>query len=164
MRWYFLSLLAVLASHFSLLGQGHILTPSEFEIALGDQWTGDLVYWDDESAEEVSIPVQLQIYKVTDREYKFQYTYPEEQKANHKERVKIGKNHMTLNKGKIIDRKKLSDGTLTFRTKHNGKDNKKAAIIFQDYHLSDQELVISRSIQYEGSDEVRLQNTYKLSR
>ena len=144
--------------------QGHILSPSEFEVLLGDSWEGHLTYLDYSSDQETKIKVNLEVEKVLDGEYKFNYTYPDEPKANSKVKMKIGKNHMTLNKHSIVSRQKLANGTLIFETKNDGKDNKKAATIFQSYEISPQEFSITKKVKYIDDDKPIMRNKYQLKR
>ena len=161
-----LLLLMLVASLLPMKGisQGHIVSPSDFEIVLGSPWQGTLSYQDYQSGSQIDIKVNLLIERVVEGEYRFNYTYPDEPKANSKDKIKIGKNHMTINKHRIISREKLDDGTLIFEVKELGKDNKKKATIYHRYAFSKASLTMSKKVKFDGTEETITRNKYTFSR
>ena len=157
-------LITSICAVFSFLLSGQdIVSPSEFSVLLGDDWQGSLTYRDYTSNQETEIPVTLLVEQVGDREFRFSYSYPEEPKANNKTKVVVGKNHMSINKARIISRQDLPNQVLKFATKIPGKDNKKKATIYTEYLLSVKNFTITKKVQYEGEDPF-IRNTYSFSR
>jgi len=149
---------------FDAISQGHIVSPTDFEVILGEPWQGTLSYQDYQSDKEVMINANLEIEKISEGEYRFNYIYPEEPKANSKAKIKLGKNHMSVNKNTIISRERLNDGTLIFETKEVGKDNKKKAVLYYTYELSTTRLTITKKVKYDGETEAIIRNKYAFQR
>ena len=159
-KWLITSFFAVFT--FLLSGQD-IVSPTEISVLLGDDWQGSLTYLDYSSNQETSIPVMLHVEQVGDREFRFSFSYPEEPKANNKTKMVLGKNHMSINKARIISRQDLPNHVLKFETKIPGKDNKKKAIIYTEYQLSVKNFTITKKVQYDGEDPF-VRNTYSFTR
>jgi hypothetical protein len=135
----------------------------DFDMMLGSDWVGDLVYLDYSSNKEVKIPVDIAIEKTKKGRYSFQFNYPKEPKANSKSKISIDLDSRTISNDpiKIIERE---DGQLSVVTSSKGKDNGKPASFIKTYVIGKQALTIRKEVTYDDSDEIFMRNEYRMTR
>lgn len=133
--------------------------------SLPGDWTGTLTYIDYSSNEPYSMPADLKVEPGAN-EYQFQLynIYPNEPKANNKDKIKISKNGQEINKRKVKSKERLSNGSLQITTEYSGKDNNKPALIRNIYTLGVDKFIIRKEVKYENSDEWFKRNEFNYKR
>lgn len=90
--------------------------------------------------------------------------YPNEPKANNKDKLILSRDGLKLNKRAVFSKKNLPDGGLEVSTQHKGKDNNKKALIRHVFVLSNKRFIMRKEVQLEGSIAWVKRNEYSYSR
>jgi hypothetical protein len=93
-----------------------------------------------------------------------QFSYPNEPKANSKEKISIAKDGKQLNKNMVKSRQEMSVGLVKITTENQGKDNNKKALIRNTYLLGTNQFIISKEVKFENSEEWLKRNEYSFER
>ena len=141
-----------------------IMTPEDLKVLLGE-WNGNLTYTDYSSNKPYTMPSNLDVKQgKNDRQLLLLITYPNEPKANSKEKISISKNGDQLNKNIVKSNQILTNGQVQIITEYSGKDNNKKAQIRNVYILGKQQFVIRKEVQFENSKEWLKRNEYNFKR
>lgn len=134
---------------------------------LGDGWSGSLIYLDYSSQKVVKIPVTAIVEKGKGGRYAIRYMYPEEPRANNREKMTLDLETLTLGgdpiksaETQIID----SDSVVCIKTVSRGKENGVMAEFYRTYVFGSSIFSITKEVQFEGSDEIILRNEYSFAR
>ncbi|MGB8507306.1 MAG: hypothetical protein WCD76_02785 [Pyrinomonadaceae bacterium] len=132
----------------------------------GAQWTGTLTYLDYGKNKKVSIPSNLIVTPsaVDKRSWNFEYQYPDEPKANHKESVVLSKDGRTIDGETVIERTRLAGNTTKLVTEKSGTDNDKQASFRFTYLIGAKSFSIRKEVRYEGTSEFFERNLYSWKR
>jgi hypothetical protein len=155
----------VIALLFSLNSNSQIIvSPADLTVLIGD-WTGSLHYIDYSTNEPYSMPADLNVRKGrNDNQFLLFNSYPLEQNANSKEKIKISKNGTCINKHEVTSKKTLANNQLEIITVHEGKDGKRKALIRYIYVFGENELTIRKEVKFEHSDDWLVRNVYQYIR
>ncbi len=139
------------------------LSLDDFKIVNNTSWEGTLTYLDYQSGKPTPVASTMQM-RITDNaiETDIQYTY--EPNENIKAITKIKKKGTHLGKQKVISKIKKSDGTLQLITMAKGKDDNKKATLFFTYEFNNHRYKVTKEVQFEGSQERFIRNTYDYKR
>lgn len=166
MKRSLLFMLFVLLLSRPVFAQTPIVKSQDFSLLTGRRWTGTLVYLDYGSNKEISIPSHLTVTKSTGESlsWTFEYEYPQEPKANSKEKVKLTRDGACINDEKVVERESRSDGILRLVTERHGKDNDRNALIRHTYMIGDTSFSIKKEVRPEGSSSFFERNRYNWRR
>ena len=141
-----------------------VVTPEDLKIILGE-WTGTLTYVDYRTNKPYTMPSNVDVKQgKNDKHLLLLFTYPNEPNANSKDKIKISKNGLKLNKKDVRSKQKMSDEQIQITTEYSGKDNNKQALIRNVYILGDKEFVIRKEVKFENSNEWIKRNEYNFKR
>ncbi len=127
------------------------------------EWNGTLTYLDYSSNKPFSMPSELKIKsKRKHRKLILNYTYPNEPKANNKNKFKISKDRTIVNGKQISSRSETTDGDTQIVTEFYGKDgnDNKKALIRNVYIIGINKFVIRKEVQFKDSKEWVMRNEY----
>ncbi len=142
----------------------NIVTIDDLKTLLGD-WTGTLTYIDYSSNKPYTMPSNLSIKQGKNKNHLILFNiYPNEPKANNKDKIKVSKNGELLNNHKVKSKQKLSNGQIQITTEYSGKDNNKKALIRNLYILGENQFIIRKEVKYENSDEWLKRNEFSYIR
>ena len=141
-----------------------MLNSEDLEILLGD-WTGSLTYIDYSSKKPYTMPANLTVKQGKNKNQLILFfIYPNEPKANNKDKIMVSKNGQKLNEKVVKSKQVLSKGQVEIITEYNGKDNNKKAIIRNVYILGSKQFVIRKEVKFESSDDWLKRNDYDFER
>ena len=131
----------------------------DFKTLNNTSWEGTLTYLDYQSAELVPVSTTMQI-SITDKviEQNIQYTW--EPNKNVQAKAKIKKNGTYLGKQKVVSKTINADGITILVTRAEGKDDNKKALMIYTYAFNDTSYKVTKEVQFEGSTERFMRNTY----
>ncbi|MBT8195736.1 MAG: hypothetical protein KJO64_04880, partial [Bacteroidia bacterium] len=90
--------------------------------------------------------------------------YPNEPKANNKEKIKISKDGNQLNKTPIISIDRAAQGKVEIITQYTGKDNNKEVLIRNVYIMSENQFIIKKEVKFDNSDKWLKRNEFNYKR
>ncbi|WP_299114200.1 hypothetical protein [uncultured Winogradskyella sp.] len=135
---------------------------SDFEILNNTSWEGKLTYKDYQSGELRSVEATTQIKIEGDKiVYNLQYTY--EPHKNDKSSVKIKKNGTYYGNEKVISNT-IENGTRTFVTSYEGKDNGKKATMYITRKFNNTTYKVTKEVQFKNSNQRFVRNTYEFTK
>ena len=142
------------------------ITSDDLQVLTGSQWVGTLTYLDYRSNKKVSIRTNLTVRpNGADKwSWVFEYTYPDEPKANNEEIVRLSKDGKTLNGEVVMERTGLPDGTVRLVTEKKGEDNRRGASIRFTYLLNSKSFSIKKEVRYDDENEFFARNEYSWKR
>lgn len=127
------------------------ITPDDFNVLLGD-WTGTLTYIDYSSNKPYTMPANLNVKLGKNKNQLSLFNiYPNEPKANNKDKLKISDNGAKLNNINVKSVERSSDGKVKIITEYSGKDNKKKALVRNVYILVENRFIIRKEVKFENS-------------
>ena len=137
----------LLMTSLSAIGQAQIF-PDDLDIVVGE-WEGCLTYLDYQTNNPFTMPANL-IAEQGKNKYELilKNIYPNEPKANGKEKMKISKNGLRLNNHKVTSRLELENGQTQIQTAYKGKDNTKNALIRYTYIIGKKSFIIKKEVQF----------------
>lgn len=138
----------------------------DIENILGN-WEGALTYLDYSSNKPYSMPCNISVSeKKKNRKLIMQFEFPNEPKANNKEKFKISKSGDSINGNKIVSRKILQDNKVELITEYSGNDGNegKAAIIRNIYNVSDKTLSFRKEVKFVGTEKWILRNEFNFKK
>ena len=138
----------------------------ELKVLEGATWTGELTYLDYRSNTKTSIKSNVTISPKPDSAnmWTFAYVYPDEPKANSSSDVSLSSDGKIFNGQKVVETKKLTDGTTTIVTAKEGDDNGKKALFRYTYTFDAKKFTILKEVQYMGETAWFERNTYSWAR
>lgn len=137
------------------------LEPKDLAVIEGSKWIGTLTYLDYSSNKKTLIKSNLTVSKAAGEKnvWIFDYEYPDEPKANSKDRVILSEN------GKTLDGETVSEVTKTkIVTLKAGTDNGLTAIFRFTYEFGKDRFSIRKEVKPEGSVDYFERNTYSWTR
>ena len=142
----------------------NIVTKDDLQILLG-KWTGTLKYIDYGSNKPYTMPANLIVEQGKNENQILLFNnYPNEPKANSKDKIKISKNGELLDNKKVKSKEKLADNQIQIITEYSGKDNKKKALIRNIYIIGEKKFVIRKEVKFNNSEEWIVRNKYSYNR
>jgi len=140
------------------------ITPDDFNILLGD-WTGTLTYIDYSSNKPYTMPANLKVKLGKNiNQLSLFNIYPNEPKANNKDKLKISDNGAKLNNINVKSVERSSDGKVEIITEYSGKDNKKKALVRNVYILVENQFIIRKEVKFENSQDWLKRNEFNYIR
>lgn len=140
------------------------VTPDDLKLIFGD-WTGTLTYMDYTSNEPYTMPANLVVKEgKNENELLLFITYPNEPKANSKDKIRISKDGTQLNKIEVKSKQRSSNGQIEITTEYMGKDNNKKALIKNIYVLGQNQFIIRKEVKFVNSEDWLVRNEYNYSR
>ena len=135
------------------------VTGKDLKSVISDAWKGELTYANYSDGRMVSIPCNLKITQLSDNKFSFEYIYPDEPKANNKQKIHLKKDGQLLGDQQVVSKEK-SGNQLIIKTIKEGKDNGEKALFFYTYTLSEEAFSMKKEYQTTGSDVVNFRNEY----
>lgn len=133
-----------------------------FQILNNSNWKGTLTYKDYQSGKLSIVETTLQIEIKGDKILSnLQYTY--EPQKNNKSSVRIKNNGTFFGNEKVVSNT-IKDGLRTFVSTYKGKDDGKKAFMYITHTFSQDFYKVVKEVQYEGSDNRFVRNTYEYKR
>ena len=172
MRITFMQILFVLCVNVpeQMIAQGlqsestAIITPQNLKMLVGD-WKGSLTYIDYTSNQPYTLPANLSVKPGKNEwELLLDISYPNEPKANGKDKIKVSKHGRQLNKRDVVAKEIMADGRVQIVTEFFGKDNRKSALIRNIYILGEKQFIMRKEVQFENSDQWLQRNEYNYRR
>jgi len=140
--------------------QSSKLSSNDLKPLEGGLWTGTLTYLDYSSGKRTSIKSNIAVARSGQRKWSFDFTYPEEPKANSKDDVLLSEDGKTFDGETVLEKTKLKGGATRIVTSRTGMDNDKPANIRHTYLISKTEFSIKKDVKPEGGSEYFERNTY----
>lgn len=138
------------------------LNISDFSMLDNTRWEGQLTYKDYQTGKLTSIDATMQIdlsgKKINS---KIQYIY--EPNKNNTSSVKIRKNGTYYGNERII-RNSFSNGTFTFVTTYEGRDNNKKATMYITHQFNENTFIVTKEVKYQDGVNQFVRNTYNFKR
>jgi len=140
------------------------IVPSDLNIITG-HWEGSLTYMDYSTNQPYTMPANVEV-KPSKNDYQVSlfFSYPNEPNANGKDKIKISKDGLFIDKAPITFKQVLDDNSLQVTTESDGKDNNKKALMKKIYVLGNQRFIIRKEVKFLGSDEWLVRNEYSFKR
>lgn len=140
------------------------ISSDELEMLIGD-WTGSLTYVDYSSSKPFTMPANVTVEQgKNENQFILFYEYPNEPKANSKEKVTISYKGSKVNGNDLISKKSLDEGETQFTTESPGKDNNKKALIRNIYVVGEERFIIRKEVKFEGSEDWLERNEFSFKR
>lgn len=158
----------LIAASFAGLGFGYApkVKTKDLQRLTGAQWKGTLTYLDYGRNKKVSIPSNLTVAQTAgdNLSWDFAYQYPDEPKADSKDKITISKDGKIIDGETIVERKNLAGDTLRIVTEKAGTDNDKKALFRFTYLLGKTSFSIKKEVKYDDATEFFERNEYSWTR
>ena len=129
------------------------ITPEDLKMIFGS-WEGSITYLDYQTNKPFTMAANLIVEKgIDENSLVLNNIYPNEPKANSKDKIKVTKNGTLLNKHIVTKREELENGQIQIQTQHNGKDDNKKALIRYTYVIGKNLFLIRKEVRFEEVDE-----------
>ncbi len=165
MKCFLTKLLIVFTILFSqgIYSQNGIL-PDDLNVIFGE-WKGTLTYVDYGTNKPFKMPANATVEQGKN-EYQVQLliNYPKEPNANSKEKIKISKDGLEVNKTPVKSRQTLANDEVKITTEYYGKDNNKKALIRNVYILGPERFITRKEVKFDESEDWLLRNEYNFVR
>ncbi|MEO1220566.1 MAG: S41 family peptidase [Pseudomonadota bacterium] len=136
---------------------------SDFEILVGDTWSGELQYLNFGSDKRSTIPVRMVVREPTGMAVPYGFLYPGEEDKNASDHIRISRDGRKLN-GFIITRRYTDDdGRLVIVTEGQGRDDNRPADIRLTYEIGEKTFVTRKDVRFESGQFIN-RNEYRMSR
>ena len=151
-----------------LISQGNYsqneILPNDLVLIFGE-WKGTLTYVDYGTNKPFKMPANVTV-KQGKNEYLIQllYSYPKEPNANSKEKIRISKDGLQVNKTPVKSRQTLANNEVKIITEYYGKDNNQRALIRNIYILGPKRFIIRKEVKFDGSKDWFMRNEYNFTR
>jgi hypothetical protein len=163
-------LLAIIFMTVQLAGyafaQSATISPKDLKIIEGPKWSGTLTYLDYNSNKNTSIKSELTVTRLIKdpATWRFDYTYPDEPKANRSSEAALSKNGRMFFGEDVVEQKKLRDGSVKIVTTQAGSDDDKPALFRYTYLIGDRAFSIKKEVRINGTEAFFERNTYSWTR
>lgn len=157
---------SILSSQNSSSSKDYKLELEEINKLIG-KWTGSLTYLDYSSGNLYPMPCDLMIDKKRNiKKLVLHYIFPNEPKANSKEKITFSKDRSLINKKRILSKSINSEGQIEIYTENSGKDGNegKKATIRNIYKIGDSDFIMRKEVKFEGTDEWIMRNEFKFKK
>lgn len=141
-----------------------LVSASDFEIVLGDNWVGELTYLDYSSGDTVAIPATLSVGPINHRAISYTFGYPDEPQANSDGAWLISGDGQLLDDKTVTSRMEGDNGDLILVMEYSGSDNNAPAEITETLILSASGIVMTKDVQPEGETQAFQRNSFAFSR
>lgn len=165
MKYYLTRLLIVFTFLLSQADYSqNVILPEDLNVISGE-WKGTLTYLDYSTNKAFKMPAN-----VTVEEGKNEYqvliliNYTEEPNANSKEKIKISKDGLQVNKTAVKSRQILASKEVQITTEYLGKDNNKNALIRNVYILGPERFITRKEVKFDESGDWLMRNEYNFVR
>ncbi len=146
-----------------------LVRPSDFNNLFGT-WKGTLTYKDYGSGNSVSIKTTIygwmKDHQRRGRTWKLKFEYPEEPDHSTKENWTISKDGTMINQAKIVEKKKLADGSLKIVLEEKGIDgnDNKPCTIRKVIELNSHSFTIAKLVRFDDEKEFFQRHIYQFTR
>lgn len=132
---------------------------------ISGKWKGTLTYIDYGTNKPFTMPANVSVEQGKN-EYQVQLliNYPKEPNANSKDKIKISKDGLLLNKRKVATRQIVTNQEVKITTEYTGKDNNKNALIRNVYILGPKRFIIRKEVKFDDSEDWLMRNEYNFVR
>ena len=140
------------------------ISPNDLSILVGE-WHGSLTYVDYTTNKPYTMPADVTV-GLGNNKYHAQllFRYPNEPNANSKDKIKISKDGLQVNKAKVISRKTMTDNEIEITTEYYGKDNNQKALIRAIYIMGPERFIIRKEVKFDTGEEWLMRNEYNFTR
>ena len=151
-----------------LISQGtypqNSISPDDLNTISGE-WNGTLTYVDYGTNKPFKMPANASVVPGKNK-YQIQLliNYPKEPNANSKEKIKISKDGLQLNKTPVKSREALANDEVKIITEYYGKDNNKKALIRNVYILGPARFITRKEVKFDESGDWLMRNEYNFVR
>ncbi|MBN9297536.1 MAG: hypothetical protein J0I41_11020 [Filimonas sp.] len=127
-------------------------------------WSGDLCYKDYQSGKMQRIQASIKIKWQTGRTWIVEYDYPREPGHKSTDVYTLNTHGDSLSNTRIIEKKRLHPGGISFTTESKGKDGNddQQALFHYIWRMEGDSLQIAKMVRYAHTDTFFLRNTYLL--
>ena len=140
------------------------LTPAMLEVAIGEDWTGELTYLNyQEPFEDVTIRANAEIAAI-ENGLEIAYKYPDEPHANSSVRARISADGKSFMGEPIVSNVALDGGARQIDTRFSCEDMGRAATCEMTYYFSPAQIEITKMVTYADGGEPFRRNSYAFSR
>ncbi|WP_299228892.1 hypothetical protein [uncultured Psychroserpens sp.] len=160
------TVLTVVMLYFSInaMSQTEIrITTEELLVLHNTSWTGELIYVNYSDGKEVTLQTKMQI-EIKNDKIIMHTQYDNEPSANSKSTIKLKNNGTHFGKEKIVKKDISKSGTVTLKTKFEGKDDNKPATIMKTYVYDGNHFSVTKEVRFKGSTESLVRNRYTYSK
>ena len=156
------TVLSLLISHVSYAQ--NTISPDNLTMISGD-WEGTLTYLDYSTNKPYTMPANVTVEQGKNA-YQVQLliSYPKEPNANSKDKIKISKDGLLLNKTRVTSREVLPNKVVKITTEYEGKDNNKSALIKNVYIFGPQQFIIRKEVKFDDAADWLMRNEYTFVR
>lgn len=142
------------------------ITANDLTAIEGVQWVGTLTYLDYSSNKKTSIKSNLTVMRAPGESnvWIFDYRYPDEPKANSKDRVILSADGKIIDGEAVSELSKLKGGGIKLVTLKDGTDNNLTAVFRFTYEISKDSFSIRKEVRADGSVGYFERNTYSWTR
>ena len=141
-----------------------MVSASDFEVVIGDDWAGELTYLDYSSGETVAIPATLSVGPIDGRTINYAFGYPDEPQAKNAGTWTISGDGQSLDDKTVTSRMDGDNGDLILVMEYSGSDNNAPAEITETLILSANGIVMTKDVQPEGETQAFQRNSFAFSR
>jgi hypothetical protein len=164
---FFSAILLLCSTAFSGMAQsvpGKKISIADFTPLRGE-WKGNLTYLDYSSNKPVTLPANTKFEMVSDSSFDQFIYYTSEPHKNDGTRYTIKENGQLLNDMKLLTRRKNTDGSLELVFEYRGPDgnDNRMATMLQVMQFSKHELVITKKVKYDGTDQFIQRHQYRFT-
>ncbi|MEO0465348.1 MAG: hypothetical protein AAF216_02300 [Pseudomonadota bacterium] len=141
-----------------------MVSPSDFDLVLGDEWTGELTYLDYSSGETVAIPATLSVGPVDGRTVNYAFGYPGEPQANNSGTWTISGDGQMIDDKPVTSRINGDEGEVILIMEYTGEDNDEPADITESLILSANGIVMTKQVKTQSAERPFQRNSFAFSR
>jgi hypothetical protein len=140
------------------------ISSADFKQAIGS-WSGTLTYLDYQNGEPFSMPVELRIVQIEEKnKFTFYFSFPDEPHANSEETFSISDGGTMLNREPVLSKSLLEDGNLEIITESKGTDDELPATIRQTYIIGADVFVTRKDVRFVGQGEWLNRNEFNFEK
>lgn len=151
-----------------LISQGNYsqntISPDDLNMISG-KWKGTLTYTDYSTNKPFSMPANVSVeLGKNEHEVQLLINYPKEPNANSKDKIKISKDGLLVNKTRVTSRELLTNREVKITTEYSGKDNREKALIRNVYIFGAKRFIIRKEVKFDGLADWLMRNEYNFVR
>ncbi|MBT8236739.1 MAG: hypothetical protein KJO04_11145 [Bacteroidia bacterium] len=156
------TVLSLLISHVNYAQ--NTITPDDLTMISGE-WQGSLTYMDYSTNKPFTMPANVTVEQGKN-EYQVQLliSYPKEPNANSKDKIKISKDGLLINKIRVTTREVLPNKVVKITSEYEGKDNNKSALLKKVYIFGPKQFIIRKEVKFDDAEDWLMRNEYSFKR
>ncbi|MDJ0645754.1 MAG: hypothetical protein QNJ57_07160 [Flavobacteriaceae bacterium] len=139
------------------------ISSEDFQILENSAWEGTLTYKNYSDGKAVSIRTTMQV-RIEKNKITYTVQYPDEPKENSTLIKRIRKNGSYFGNEKVLKKMRTPEGKMKVITSFEGKDNDQEATMYLIYLFNENELSITKEVQYKNSQKRFIRNSQNYKR